>query len=971
MSVAARRLFVAILVLTLAAAAPSRAQSTRSWTGLVAPDNNWTTLGNWNTGVPVSADTALFNGSGNANTSISLGAATQPINTIRFDGAINTPYTLGVLASGDKFNFDAGGAIVVASNITVLQTINAAIQANGALAVSNSGSPGLTLAGNLNFASTGTLTVNNVVPNTTTTLGGNITDAVGQAGSLALVAASVGAGNNNNFIINGTNTYTGPTAIQVNTGTSGSVQIGSNSPFGTGPVSVTLVTSTAPQFSALGGTRTISNIFNLSSGMTFTGSNSFVFTGPFTIINPSAGGTRSFNNSIAAAGKTVTLGASPGSSTITLGNPVANGGDGIGKAAIFAPSAGSTTIINDVMQDPAAGGGVASGSVQYAGSVGGVSQINSLNTYTGGTLLNGSSTVKIGSDYNIGGTSGPFGLGTLTLNNAANNILQPIGGNRTIANPVSMALGGLTVANEIGDTSSLTLSGPISMLGNGRFITNNFSAVGGTLTLGSAASPSTLTLPTGPSQTLTVAGTGTTVINDVIQNPSPVPSPAAAVAYTTSGPVALNAQNTYTGNTSLAGASTNFRIGANSNGLPGPSFTAGPFGTGTVAIDATPILKPIGADRTIANAITMNFGFFTANATAGEDPTGNHNLSLTGPITLGATSRNITNNLASGVALTLGSAATPSTISLGSTLTIQTQTAGGGSTIINDAVTGVGSLTVQNSAIVQLNSTSNYAGTTSITGTGSPKLFVNGSKTGAGGVTVDSVGTLGGTGSIAGAIANSGTIAPGNSVGTLTATGNVTMNTNSHLAIELSGAAADKLAVGGNLNLSNVDFLDITGVGQGLSWVIATYTGTLTGTFNNVTSGYTVNYGTGTNSQITLNKPASGLNGDFNNDGKVDAGDYVTWLKSNGTNNALPNNGGLGTPISSSYYTLWRNNFGKPPGSGSGALESGGAVPEPASVLFILVGIASLPAIRVRFSKRVSRSREPRLDPCRLLRSAI
>src|SRR6185295_16572626 len=170
MSFVVRRLFVAIFVSSLAVAQIARAQNTRSWTGLAAPNNSWTTLGNWNTGVPVSGDTALFNSSGLGNTSISLGAATQPINTIRFDGAIATPYTLGVLASGDKFNFDAGGAITVASNIAILQTINAAIQANGALTVTNSGSVGLSLAGNVNFASAGTLTVANAVANETTTL---------------------------------------------------------------------------------------------------------------------------------------------------------------------------------------------------------------------------------------------------------------------------------------------------------------------------------------------------------------------------------------------------------------------------------------------------------------------------------------------------------------------------------------------------------------------------------------------------------------------------------------------------------------------------------------------------------------------------------------------------------------------------------------------------------------------------------
>ena len=67
----------------------------------------------------------------------------------------------------------------------------------------------------------------------------------------------------------------------------------------------------------------------------------------------------------------------------------------------------------------------------------------------------------------------------------------------------------------------------------------------------------------------------------------------------------------------------------------------------------------------------------------------------------------------------------------------------------------------------------------------------------------------------------------------------------------------DKLAVGGNLDLSNNEFLDINGSPSGVSYVIASYTGTLTGTFNHITAGYTVNYGAGTNSQITLTVPLS------------------------------------------------------------------------------------------------------------------
>jgi hypothetical protein len=961
MWIAARRFFVATTLAALVSVPAVRAQSTRTWTGLAAPDKNWTTLGNWNTGVPVSGDTALFNSAGNGNINIGLGGATQPIKAILFDTGSAAAYGVGD-QPGDKFNFDVGGSITVNSTVTTQQWIHARTQTNGLLTVTNNGplSGGLSLGGNVTIGGGGTLTVNNPLANARTSLIGSISENSSQPGSLSLLATNTGPANNNNFVFYGVNTYTGGTQIQVNTGSGGSIQIGNDHAFGTGPVTVNLVAGAiAPQFSVLDGLHALANPFNLNSGMTFVGVNSLAFTGPLTIINSLAGGTRSFNNSITTAGKSVFFGDTPNQSTITLGNPIANGGDNIGKTAIFNPAAGSMTVINHVMQDPAAGGGAASGSVQYTGSSGGVVLINGANTYTGGTLLNGPATIRFGTDYNTGDLAGPFGLGTITANNASNSILQPIDGDRSIANPISMVFG-ITVANAPGDNSSLTLTGPISMAANGRTITNNFSGSGGTLRLGSAASPSTITLPNTASQTFTIAGIGKTIINDVIQNPTPVPSPAAAVNITATGTVALNGQNTYTGETFLNGSGTTIRIGTSSNALPGPSFTAGPFGVGTVTPNnaiVQPVLQPFGADRTIANAINMTYGFWVANPLGVDDPTGPHNLTLTGPITLGASGRIITNNMVPAVALTLGSAATPSTISLGSTLTFQSINAVGGKTIINDTMSGIGGLTVQNSALVHLNSLSNnYAGVTTITGTGSPKLLVNGSKTGAGTVTVGGTGTLGGSGSIAGAITNNGIIAPGNDgIGTLTATGNVTFGGSSRLAIELSNTLADKLVVGGNLNLPNAEFLDISGLGSGTSWVIASYTGTLSGTFNTVPAGYTVNYGTGSNSQITLSIVPTGLKGDFNNDSHVNAADYLIWRMKNGTNNALYNDNGLGTPITTAHLNLWRSNYANPPGSGNG-LDGSGTVPEPTSMLLAILSAIAFTGVRRRRNgrKRVS-----------------
>jgi hypothetical protein len=96
----------------------------------------------------------------------------------------------------------------------------------------------------------------------------------------------------------------------------------------------------------------------------------------------------------------------------------------------------------------------------------------------------------------------------------------------------------------------------------------------------------------------------------------------------------------------------------------------------------------------------------------------------------------------------------------------------------------------------------------------------------------------------------------------------------------------------------------------------------------------------GTTWQDVTPAASAGIPGDFNSDGKVDAGDYATWRKNSGTNNALANDNGLGTPVGPAHYNLWRANFGKPPGAGAGL--SGTVVPEPGSLLFALAGLVGL-----------------------------
>src|SRR2546423_5077925 len=89
--------------------------------------------------------------------------------------------------------------------------------------------------------------------------------------------------------------------------------------------------------------------------------------------------------------------------------------------------------------------------------------------------MNGSSVVKFNHSTLLSGptiTAGPFGTGTLRFDNTSNNTLEPVGGNQTLANPITLNFG-MTFKNDTGDTSGLTLTGPISFLTTGRTLQFN------------------------------------------------------------------------------------------------------------------------------------------------------------------------------------------------------------------------------------------------------------------------------------------------------------------------------------------------------------------------------------------------------------------------------------------------------------------------------------------------------------------
>ncbi len=558
---------------------------------------------------------------------------------------------------------------------------------------------------------------------------------------------------------------------------------------------------------------------------------------------------------------------------------VTNNGTGLLALAGNIALAGTTSL--------STGASATGGTLTVSGLITGSSQITVLgvntfeltnpnNTYSGNTQLNGNGTIlpiTVSSNGLPGPsfTAGPFGTGTITVNSGTNQHFRPIG-TQMISNSILLSTG-MAMDTTPGDTtSSLTFAGPIVSNGTGRFISNGFAAgtsEGGTMILGSAAAPSTLTLPTASGQTVSIVAVwGPVVINDVIQNSGSVVGNINLNNQAPDiNPILMSGASTYTGTTTIGANTANMGpigIGISSNGVLPGSFSFGPFGLSTVIMNNTvtaPVLAPYGADRSVGNAITMTSNFSVASATAALDPTGPHNLALTGPITLGATGRTLTNTLATGVALTLGSVASPSTISLGSTLTL----AGGGTTIINDAISGTGGLTVQGGSVQLTNGSNSYGGATSVTG---GTLLVNntiGSGTGANPVSVTGAGTLGsggilgGTGSIAGTASVSSTtstiqggiVYPGNggaNAGTLTV-GTMQWNPYGRYVFAYNptntttGGGVNSLisgSGGATLDLSNLSSttpfdlnllpLSMFGTGSQQTYVIADFTGGITGT---------------------------------------------------------------------------------------------------------------------------------------------
>ena len=147
-----------------------------------------------------------------------------------------------------------------------------------------------------------------------------------------------------------------------------------------------------------------------------------------------------------------------------------------------------------------------------------------------------------------------------------------------------------------------------------------------------------------------------------------------------------------------------------------------------------------------------------------------------------------------------------------------------------------------------------------------------------------------------------------------------------------------QLTLGGTLNVSLINgFAPVAGNSFDiLDWSV------LSGTFSSIQLPALAGGLSWNTSQLYVTGTLSvgGLLGDYNNNGVVDAADYVRWCANQGSSNVLANDP-IGGTIGTAQYNQWRARFGQTAGSGAGAVVNA-AVPEPATLTLLIMAMLAM-----------------------------
>ena len=465
-----------------------------------------------------------------------------------------------------------------------------------------------------------------------------------------------------------------------------------------------------------------------------------------------------------------------------------------------------------------AGEVIVSGSNSFGGANAALNINGGKITSSGSTRTFANSAVTIGGDFGNSGSGAAVWTGTVALGGATRTINNTTtGGSRSYTGVISGATGsGLTFSGAgtgqtyIGNTAN-TFSGPVAITG-GEVIFNDNGALGATtsitldggrLTIGTTSSASAITAATIASTrnifvgstagtSISIGGsTGVTTYNGVIADKV---GSTGLLAKQGAGALVLGGVSTYTGATTI--------------------------NNGTVKLDLGNDRLPTGTVVSIGQASSSNLGTLNLNG---------RNQQIAGLVSTTGTNATATKNTVTSTA----EATLDINVAAGATSSY-----GAGTAANSGAITGAISLKKSGLGTQTLGDTNTYTGATTID---AGKLVINGSIS-TSTTTVNSTGTLTGSGTVgAVTVKSGGFIAPGNSPGTLN-TGNITLEAGSSLGIEIDGATVgtqyDRLNVTGSVSLAGLLSMTMGGSyapANGTLFFILANDGTdaITGTFSN------------------------------------------------------------------------------------------------------------------------------------------
>jgi autotransporter-associated beta strand protein len=486
-----------------------------------------------------------------------------------------------------------------------------------------------------------------------------------------------------------------------------------------------------------------------------------------------------------------------------------------------------------------------SGTIAGSGALvltGGSEILSGDSSYTGGTTIATGATLQIGN----GGTTG-----WITGNVVDNGVLV------------------FDRSDDINFAGDISGTGGVSFTGTGRVTLAGHNTYTGKLGIGSGA---IVHMSDIGSVTGDIANNGTLDFdNSGDQSFASNISGSGNLTFTGGGTLTLTGNNTYTGNTVITAGMLNISSDANL-GNGGTLVLAN--GTGVILTGGGTFNHP----ATVAGDPVFNVASGTTVTWAGQisDGTTPGDVEVTGGGTLILTAANTYTGgttIRTGNTLQLGNG--------GATGSVVGTIANNGTLAINrsdnlassNTITGTGGMVKNGTNTLTLNAVSTYTGATTVAagrlvvGDAAHATAAIDSRTG--GVTVANGASLSGFGTVAGAVANNGTIVTGQSSGSLTV-GGLTQGSSGTLAVELSPSASSQLTVTGAANLGGTLSANFT-AGSSTPHLYSVLTaGSINGTFANVTTSgavtdmvYTVNYAPREVDIVTAPKTIGQIYGDL------------------------------------------------------------------------------------------------------------